>query len=107
MLAKYEASIRGLFYQDELDVDQCLILESHLLSYSHLYICFQVIHLQPHTLFINRVGMSICLQQCDCQTEEWINPSDPPKLFGWQSSTRIESLKVCEISSDFFKLILI
>lgn len=44
--------------------------------------------------------MSICLQQCDCQTEEWINPSDPPKLFGWQSSSRLELLKVCEISSN-------
>ncbi|XP_010500318.2 PREDICTED: uncharacterized protein LOC104777719 [Camelina sativa] len=54
----------------------------------------KVIHLQPHTLFINRVGMSICIQQCDCQTEEWINPSDPPKLFGWQSSTRLELLKL-------------
>ncbi|CAE5959607.1 unnamed protein product [Arabidopsis arenosa] len=54
----------------------------------------KVIHLQPHTLFINRVGVSICLQQCDCQTEEWINPSDPPKLFGWQSSTRLELLKL-------------
>uniref|UniRef100_A0A1J3IH98 Putative vacuolar protein sorting-associated protein 13A n=1 Tax=Noccaea caerulescens TaxID=107243 RepID=A0A1J3IH98_NOCCA len=54
----------------------------------------KVIQLQPHTLFINRVGVSICLQQCDCQTEEWINPSDPPKLFRWQSSTRIESLKL-------------
>uniref|UniRef100_M4F1C9 Intermembrane lipid transfer protein VPS13-like C-terminal domain-containing protein n=1 Tax=Brassica campestris TaxID=3711 RepID=M4F1C9_BRACM len=53
-----------------------------------------VIHLQPNTLFINRVGVSICLQQCDCQTEEWINPSDPPKLFRWQSSTRTELLKL-------------
>ncbi|KAG5388182.1 hypothetical protein IGI04_029723 [Brassica rapa subsp. trilocularis] len=54
----------------------------------------KVIHLQPNTLFINRVGVSICLQQCDCQTEEWINPSDPPKLFRWQSSTRTELLKL-------------
>ncbi|CAH2036004.1 unnamed protein product [Thlaspi arvense] len=54
----------------------------------------KVIQLQPHTLFINRVGVSICIQQCDCQTEEWINPSDPPKLFRWQSSTRTELLKL-------------
>ncbi|KAG2314342.1 hypothetical protein Bca52824_017464 [Brassica carinata] len=54
----------------------------------------KVIHLQPNTLFINRMGVSICLQQCDCQTEEWINPSDPPKLFRWQSSTKTELLKV-------------
>ncbi|WZZ08249.1 hypothetical protein YC2023_094170 [Brassica napus] len=67
----------------------------------------KVIHLQPNTLFINRVGVSICLQQCDCQTEEWINPSDPPKLFRWQSSTRTELLKVCEIPSDFHILFFI
>ncbi|XP_010524589.1 PREDICTED: uncharacterized protein LOC104802610 [Tarenaya hassleriana] len=54
----------------------------------------KVIHLQPHTLFINRVGLSICLQQCESQTEECIHPSDPPKLFGWQSSTRTELLKL-------------
>ncbi|KAJ0228735.1 Vacuolar protein sorting-associated protein 13 [Hirschfeldia incana] len=54
----------------------------------------KVIHLQPSTLFINRVGVSICLQQCDCQTEEWFNPSDPPKLFRWQSSTKTELLKL-------------
>lgn len=79
-----------------------LVLSDSQFNIRRLYLilfCFQVIHLQPHTLFINRVGVSICLQQCDCQTEEWINPSDPPKLFGWQSSTRLELLKVCEIPS--------
>ncbi|CAN8243432.1 unnamed protein product, partial [Cochlearia groenlandica] len=54
----------------------------------------KVILLQPYTLFINRVGVSICIQQCDCQTEEWISPSDPPKLFQWQSSSQLESLKL-------------
>ncbi|XP_017974971.1 PREDICTED: uncharacterized protein LOC18603726 [Theobroma cacao] len=54
----------------------------------------KVIHLQPHMLFINRVGFSLCLQQCDCQIVEWIHPADPPKLFRWQSSSKIELLKL-------------
>ncbi|GKV06822.1 hypothetical protein SLEP1_g18658 [Rubroshorea leprosula] len=53
----------------------------------------KVIHLQPHTLFINRVGISICLQQCDSQSVEWIHPTSPPKLFGWGSG-KVELLKL-------------
>lgn len=54
----------------------------------------QVIHFQPHTLFINRVGFSVCIQQCDTQLEEWIHPTDHPKPFGWLSSAKVELLKV-------------
>lgn len=54
----------------------------------------KVIHLQPHTLFFNRAGTSICLQQCDSQSVEWIHPTDPPKIFGWQSSRKVELLKL-------------
>lgn len=54
----------------------------------------QVVHFQPHTLFINRVGCSLCLQQCYSQTEEWIHPTDPPKTFGWLTSAKVELLKV-------------
>ncbi|KAL6952989.1 hypothetical protein U1Q18_041399 [Sarracenia purpurea var. burkii] len=54
----------------------------------------KVVHFQPHTLFLNRVGLRLCLQQCDTQMLEWIQPTDPPKHFGWQSSTKVELLKV-------------
>ncbi|XWS14258.1 hypothetical protein CRYUN_Cryun36dG0107400 [Craigia yunnanensis] len=54
----------------------------------------KVIHLQPYMLFVNRVGFSLCLQQCDSQTVEWIHPTDPPKSFGWQSSSKVELLKL-------------
>ncbi|XP_071939359.1 uncharacterized protein [Coffea arabica] len=53
----------------------------------------KVVHFQPHTLFINRVGCSVCLQQCDTQSTEWIHPSDTPKCFGWHS-TKVELLKL-------------
>ncbi|KAJ8767440.1 hypothetical protein K2173_017484 [Erythroxylum novogranatense] len=54
----------------------------------------KVVHLQPHTLFINRVGFSICLQQCGSQLMEWIHSNNPPKPFGWQSSAKVELLKL-------------
>ncbi|KAK4783311.1 hypothetical protein SAY86_007685 [Trapa natans] len=54
----------------------------------------KVIHFQPHTLFINRVGSSICLQQCDSQKVQWIHPIDPPKVYPWESSAKDESLMV-------------
>lgn len=54
----------------------------------------KVLHFQPHTLFSNRVGYSLCLQQCESQSVTWIHPSDSPKLFCWQSSTKVEMLKL-------------
>ncbi|XP_057475541.1 uncharacterized protein LOC130763619 isoform X1 [Actinidia eriantha] len=54
----------------------------------------KVVHFQPHTLFLNRVGCRLCLQQCDTQTLEWIHPTDPPQHIGWQASTKVELLKV-------------
>ncbi|KAG2726780.1 hypothetical protein I3760_01G128300 [Carya illinoinensis] len=54
----------------------------------------KVVHFQPHTLFINRVGQSLCLQQCDSHSEVWFHPADPPKPFGWQSSAKVELLKL-------------
>lgn len=54
----------------------------------------KVVHFQPHTLFINRVGYSFCLQQCGSESSAWIHPTDPPKPFGWQSSAEVELLKV-------------
>ncbi|GAV71650.1 DUF946 domain-containing protein/DUF1162 domain-containing protein/Chorein_N domain-containing protein [Cephalotus follicularis] len=54
----------------------------------------KVVHFQPHTLFINRIGSSLCLQQCDSQSVEWIHTTDPPKIFGWNSSAKVEVLKL-------------
>ncbi|KAK7348007.1 hypothetical protein VNO80_22555 [Phaseolus coccineus] len=54
----------------------------------------KVVHFQPHTMFINRFGCSICLQQCDTQSAVWIHPTDPPKPFGWKLSARVELLKL-------------
>ncbi|TYI07189.1 hypothetical protein ES332_A10G210100v1 [Gossypium tomentosum] len=54
----------------------------------------KVIHLQPYMLFINRIGLSLCLRQCDSHTVEWIHPTDPPKPIGWQGSSKLELLKL-------------
>ncbi|KAA8527969.1 hypothetical protein F0562_035162 [Nyssa sinensis] len=54
----------------------------------------KVIHFQPDTLFVNRVGCSLCLQQCNTRFLEWIHPTDPPKHFGWHSSAKVELLKL-------------
>ncbi|KAK6930330.1 Vacuolar protein sorting-associated protein 13, DH-like domain [Dillenia turbinata] len=54
----------------------------------------KVVHFQPHTLFVNRTGCSLCLRQCDTQLVEWIHPTDPPKPFGWQSCAKVELLKL-------------
>ncbi|XP_047948182.1 uncharacterized protein LOC125194160 isoform X1 [Salvia hispanica] len=45
----------------------------------------KVVHFQPHTMFMNRVGCSVCVQQCDTELLEWLDPTGPPKHFGWQS----------------------
>lgn len=57
----------------------------------------QVVQFQPHSLFINRVGSSLCLQQCDSQSVAWIHPTDSPKPFCWQSCAKVELLKVSEV----------
>ncbi|KAM7259519.1 hypothetical protein ACFE04_015260 [Oxalis oulophora] len=54
----------------------------------------KVVRFQPQILFINRIGASLCLQQCDSQAVQWIDPTDPPVIFGWQSSSRVELLKL-------------
>ncbi|XP_062178337.1 uncharacterized protein LOC133883124 isoform X2 [Alnus glutinosa] len=54
----------------------------------------KVVHFQPHTLFFNRIGCSLCLQQCDSQSVAWIHPTGPPKPFGWLSSAKVELLKL-------------
>ncbi|PQM34057.1 uncharacterized protein Pyn_27596 [Prunus yedoensis var. nudiflora] len=54
----------------------------------------KVVQFQPHSLFINRVGSSLCLQQCDSQSVAWIHPTDSPKPFCWQSCAKVELLKL-------------
>ncbi|KAJ6689863.1 hypothetical protein OIU85_006185 [Salix viminalis] len=54
----------------------------------------KALHIQPHTLFINRLGFSLCLQQCGSQLVEWIHPADATKPFGWHSSADVELLKL-------------
>ncbi|GMH18990.1 hypothetical protein Nepgr_020831 [Nepenthes gracilis] len=54
----------------------------------------KVVHFQPHTLYINRVGFSLCLQQYGTESIEWIHPTDPPKSIGWYSSSKVEKLKL-------------
>ncbi|XP_042475866.1 uncharacterized protein LOC122057714 isoform X2 [Macadamia integrifolia] len=55
----------------------------------------KVVHFQPQTVFINRIGRNLVLQQCGTQSVELIHPNDPPKQFQWQSVAKVELLKVC------------
>ncbi|XP_024384462.1 uncharacterized protein [Physcomitrium patens] len=54
----------------------------------------KVIHVQPHTLFVNRLGRRLSLRQCDLRHEELFYPNDPPKAILWQSTNEQELLKV-------------
>nr|GEV02157.1 vacuolar protein sorting-associated protein 62 [Tanacetum cinerariifolium] len=54
----------------------------------------KVVHFQPHTLFYNRAGINICMQQCDTKFLAWIHPTDAPNHFKWQTSAKVELLKV-------------
>ncbi|KAL6002796.1 hypothetical protein ACLOJK_023018 [Asimina triloba] len=53
----------------------------------------RVVHFQPQTVFINRIGRSISLQQCGTQSVDWVHPYDPPKNFLWQSTSKSELVK--------------
>lgn len=63
----------------------------------------QVVHFQPHTMFMNRVGYSVCVQQCDTESLEWLHPAEPPRHFGWESGVP-ELIKVCVISLTLYLL---
>ncbi|XP_010266663.1 PREDICTED: uncharacterized protein LOC104604129 isoform X2 [Nelumbo nucifera] len=54
----------------------------------------KVIHFQPHTLFFNRTGQSLSLQQCETQSIQYAHPTDPPKPFQWKSTAKDEMLKL-------------
>lgn len=55
----------------------------------------KVVHFQPHTLFVNRVGRRLLLQQHGSAQLEWIYPTDPPKVLLWESTFGSELLKIC------------
>ncbi|XP_021714350.1 uncharacterized protein LOC110682332 isoform X2 [Chenopodium quinoa] len=54
----------------------------------------KVIRFQPHTLYINRVGFSVYIQQCHAPFVDHICPTDPPKAIRWHSSSKVEMLKL-------------
>lgn len=56
--------------------------------------CCQVIHVQPHTLFVNRLGRRLSLRQGDLRHEELFYPNEQPKAILWQSTNEPELLKV-------------
>ncbi|CAH9120434.1 unnamed protein product [Cuscuta epithymum] len=53
----------------------------------------KVVHFQPHTLYLNRLGCNISLCQCNTELVEWIYPTDHPKHFAWQHN-KVELLKI-------------
>lgn len=57
---------------------------------------FQVIHVQPHTLFVNRLGKRLSLRQNGMGHEDLFYPNDPPKAILWQSTKELELLQVKE-----------
>ncbi|KAG0559465.1 hypothetical protein KC19_10G107200 [Ceratodon purpureus] len=60
----------------------------------------KVIHVQPHTLFVNRLGRRLSLRQCHTRHEELFYPNDPPKPILWQST---EELELLEVNVDGYK----
>ncbi|KAL8205058.1 hypothetical protein R6Q57_010681 [Mikania cordata] len=61
----------------------------HMTSDRTKVVCFQ-----PHALFYNRAGLSLGLQQCDTQSIVWIHPTNAPNHFKWQTSAKVELLKL-------------
>jgi len=57
---------------------------------------------QPHTLFVNRIGQRLSLRQGDITYEEMLYPNDPPKSFLWQSTRELELLKVLCVNHSVF-----
>ncbi|KAL3679175.1 hypothetical protein R1sor_022131 [Riccia sorocarpa] len=55
----------------------------------------KVVHLQPHTVFVNRLGQALRLRQADTEREEFINPNEPARTLLWHSTSEPELLRVC------------
>ncbi|KAK3157946.1 hypothetical protein QOZ80_2AG0130600 [Eleusine coracana subsp. coracana] len=54
----------------------------------------KVVNFLPRALFINRIGRSIILSEYHNETEEPLQPDEPPKLFQWRSEFGSELLKL-------------
>ncbi|KAJ7520829.1 hypothetical protein O6H91_19G024200 [Diphasiastrum complanatum] len=54
----------------------------------------KVVHIQPHTIFINRLGRRLHLRQADCRHDEFLYPNDPPKTILWCTTQEPEILKI-------------
>ncbi|KAK9136608.1 hypothetical protein Sjap_007202 [Stephania japonica] len=80
----------GSYYKLSVLINTTSDRTKHILLKVNILI---VVHFQPQYVFINRVGCSIALQQCDTELEEWFSSSDPPKPFQWRSSGKVELLK--------------
>jgi hypothetical protein len=71
---------------------------SFLLNKSeNCWLLMQVVNFLPRALFINRIGRSIILSEYHNDTEEPLQPYEPPKLFQWQSEFGNELLKVTNL----------
>ncbi|KAL6841988.1 hypothetical protein ACP4OV_028188 [Aristida adscensionis] len=54
----------------------------------------KVVNILPRALLINRIGRSIILSEYQNETEESLQPSEPPKIFQWRSEFGSELLKL-------------
>ncbi|XP_062219043.1 uncharacterized protein LOC133918926 [Phragmites australis] len=54
----------------------------------------KVVNFLPRALFINRIGRSIILSEYHNETEEPLQPYEPPKVFQWRSEFGSELLKL-------------
>ncbi|KAL6634351.1 hypothetical protein ACP70R_027022 [Stipagrostis hirtigluma subsp. patula] len=54
----------------------------------------KVVNFLPRALFINRIGRSIILSEHHNETEETLQPYEPPKIFQWRSEFGSELLKL-------------
>jgi len=65
-----------------------------------------VVNLLPRALLINRIGRSIFLSEYHDETEEPLQPYEPPKVFQWRSEFGSELLKVISLNWLFFAYLL-
>jgi vacuolar protein sorting-associated protein 13A/C len=61
----------------------------------------QVVNLLPRALLINRIGRTIFLSEYHDETEEPLQPYEPPKVFQWRSEFGSELLKVISLNWPF------
>lgn len=62
----------------------------------------QVVNFLPRALFINRIGKNIFLSEYHNESEEPLQPYQPPKVFQWRSEFGSELLKVISLNLQLF-----